>query len=66
MAGKPKAPFFVAVALVIVGLVVFAVYRADIVAPKGDQGKGGTTKAIDPIPDRNWGRRPRTRRTPPR
>jgi hypothetical protein len=48
MAGKPKPAFFAAVALVILGLVLFALYRADIVAPKGDQGKGVAPKDIDP------------------
>lgn len=39
MAGKPNKSFFVAMAVVIVGLVGFAVYRADLFAPKaGDSG----------------------------
>jgi hypothetical protein len=37
MAGQPKAPFYLAVALVVAGLVAFAVYRSDLVAPKVDK-----------------------------
>ncbi len=69
MAGKPKPAFFVAVALVILGLLLFALYRADILAPKpkADQGTGGTagratTGSIRP--SSGPVRRPRTRRTP--
>lgn len=40
MAGQPKAPFYIAVALVVAGLVGFAIYRADIFAPKAP-GPGG-------------------------
>ncbi len=35
MAGQPKAPFYAVVALVVAGLVAFAVYRADILLPQG-------------------------------
>ena len=38
MAGQPKTPFFIVLGLVVVGLVGFAVYRADIFAPKGETG----------------------------
>ncbi|MHB8969510.1 MAG: phosphate ABC transporter substrate-binding/OmpA family protein [Pirellulaceae bacterium] len=51
MAGKPKPAFFVAVALVILGLLLFALYRADIVAPKpkAERGPGETgDTSIDP------------------
>ncbi|MCY3018788.1 MAG: phosphate ABC transporter substrate-binding/OmpA family protein [Planctomycetota bacterium] len=38
--GKPKPLFYVAVFVVVVGLILFAVYRSDIFAPAGrDQGK---------------------------
>lgn len=40
MAGQPKAPFYLAVALVVLGLIAFAVYRADIFAPEGGNGGG--------------------------
>ena len=33
-AGQPKPTFYVALALVVLGLIGFAVYRSDIVAPK--------------------------------
>ena len=66
MAGKPKPAFFAAVALVIVGLVLFALYRADILAPKGDQGKSRPAEGHRSVPDRDWAERLRTRRTPPR
>ena len=42
MAGQPKAPFYLVMALVVAGLVAFAMYRADIIAPKAklqQQGK---------------------------
>ncbi|MGD0896379.1 MAG: phosphate ABC transporter substrate-binding/OmpA family protein [Thermoguttaceae bacterium] len=35
MAGQPKAPFYGVLALVVIALVAFAVYRSDILAPKG-------------------------------
>ncbi|MHB1035066.1 MAG: phosphate ABC transporter substrate-binding/OmpA family protein [Pirellulales bacterium] len=47
MAGQPKAPFFVVLAVVVIGLVAFAVYNADIFAPKPKEGKEGVGK-IDP------------------
>ena len=37
MAGQPKVPFYLAVAAVVFGLVGFAMYRADVFAPKGKQ-----------------------------
>ncbi len=45
--GKPKAGFWVVVVLVVLGLGGYALYRAGILAPEGEQaGKGGDT--IDP------------------
>ena len=35
MAGQPKAPFYLVLALMVAGLVAFAMYRSDILAPKG-------------------------------
>lgn len=48
MNGQPKAPFYVALFLVVAGLLAFAAYRSDILAPKGNihQPPGGG--AIDP------------------
>ncbi len=49
MSGQPKVPFYVALFLVVGGLVAFAVYRSDLLAPKGkmhDGAGGGAT--IDP------------------
>jgi NitT/TauT family transport system substrate-binding protein len=46
MAGQPKAPFFVVLSLVIVGLVAMAIYRADLFAPPGQPAGGEGT--IDP------------------
>jgi len=40
-AGQPKPTFYVALALVVLGLIAFAVYRSDIVAPKPVQPQGG-------------------------
>lgn len=45
MAGQPKSPFYVVLALVVVGLVGFAVYRADIFAPRAKPREVGK---IDP------------------
>ncbi|QDU97428.1 phosphate ABC transporter substrate-binding/OmpA family protein [Lignipirellula cremea] len=43
MAGKPKAPFYLVVGLVVVGLVGFAAWRSwDVIAPKGNQDAPGT------------------------
>ena len=40
-AGQPKPTFYVALALVVLGLIGFAVYRSDLVAPKPVQPQGG-------------------------
>jgi ABC-type nitrate/sulfonate/bicarbonate transport system substrate-binding protein len=50
MNGQPKAPFYIALFLVVAGLVGFAIFRADIFAPKGNQhgGGGAGTGTIDP------------------
>src|SRR5271157_4195949 len=40
-AGQPKPTFYVALALVVLGLIAFAVYRSDIVAPKPVPPQGG-------------------------
>src|SRR5664279_3218845 len=45
MAGQPRASFYVVVAAVVAGLVAFALYRADILAPKG---KTAAKNKIDP------------------
>jgi ABC-type nitrate/sulfonate/bicarbonate transport system substrate-binding protein len=37
MAGQPRVPFYIALALVVAGLVAFAIYRSDIFAPVGKQ-----------------------------
>jgi len=43
MPGQPKSPFYLALGALVIGLIVFAVYRSDILAPKGarDVGTGG-------------------------
>ena len=40
-AGQPKPTFYVALALVVLGLIGFAIYRSDIVAPKPVPPQGG-------------------------
>ena len=40
-AGQPKPAFYVALALVVLGLIAFAVYRSDVVAPKPALPQGG-------------------------
>ena len=48
MAGQPKAPFYLALAVVVLGLIGFAVYRGmDVIAPKPG-GQGGDAPAFDP------------------
>jgi NitT/TauT family transport system substrate-binding protein len=44
MAGSPKVPFYVVLLLVVAGLVGFALWRADLIAPRG---QGGDQEAID-------------------
>lgn len=46
MAGQPKVPFYLAVACVIFGLIGFAMFRADVFAPKGKQDQ--PNEVIDP------------------
>lgn len=46
MAGQPKLPFYIAVFLVVIGLVAFAVYRADLVAPQ-NKPQGAQNEPID-------------------
>ena len=41
MAEQPKPGFYIAVALVVLGLIAFAVYRSDLVAPKAPVPGGG-------------------------
>lgn len=49
MAGQPKPMFYVAVLVVVGGLVAFAASRMDIFAPKGNQGpQPGDNQDIDP------------------
>jgi NitT/TauT family transport system substrate-binding protein len=51
MSGKPKAPFYVAVFLVVAGLVLFALWRANIIgqggAPEVAQGPAGAPLQVD-------------------
>jgi NitT/TauT family transport system substrate-binding protein len=51
-AGQPKPAFYVALALVVLGLIAFAYYRSDIVAPKpaprSDVAKGQPQAKIEP------------------
>jgi len=47
MAGKPKPAFFAAVALVVFGLVLFALYNAGILAPRGEQEQAAQHADID-------------------
>jgi NitT/TauT family transport system substrate-binding protein len=47
MAGQPKGPFYVVVGVVVLALVAFAVYRADIFAPKGQQAGQDPNQKID-------------------
>ncbi len=48
MAGQPKPAFFAAVAVVVAALVLFALYRADVLAPRGNPGGGEAPQEIDP------------------
>ena len=49
MAGQPKAPFYVVLVAVIIGLMVFAIYRSDLFAPK-EPGQGGKGPVAQPGP----------------
>ena len=40
MAGQPKTPFFIVLALVVLGLILFAVTRSDLLAPEGGNKPG--------------------------
>jgi NitT/TauT family transport system substrate-binding protein len=46
MAGQPKAPFYVAVGVVVVALVAFAIWRSDLIAPAGKQASDGSGEPI--------------------
>ncbi|MBN1944477.1 MAG: OmpA family protein [Bradymonadales bacterium] len=49
MAEKPKSTFYLVVAVVIIGLVVFALYRSDLFAPKGGEGQPPEDITAPPI-----------------
>jgi outer membrane protein OmpA-like peptidoglycan-associated protein/ABC-type nitrate/sulfonate/bicarbonate transport system substrate-binding protein len=42
MNGQPKTPFYIALFVVVGGLLAYAAFRSDIFAPKGDIHNGGT------------------------
>jgi ABC-type nitrate/sulfonate/bicarbonate transport system substrate-binding protein len=48
MNGKPKAPFYMVLFLVVGGLLAFAAYRSDLFAPKGKVQEGPGAGDIDP------------------
>ena len=48
MAGQPKAPFYVALGLVVAGLVAFAISRKDVLAPREKVENGGQPTKLDP------------------
>ncbi len=48
MAGQPKTPFYVVLALVVVGLAAFAVYRSGVVDWLAPQGNANKIAKIDP------------------
>ena len=48
MAGQPKTAFFVVLGLVIVAFVGFAVYRSDLLAPKGGDGNKPDVSSTPP------------------
>jgi outer membrane protein OmpA-like peptidoglycan-associated protein/ABC-type nitrate/sulfonate/bicarbonate transport system substrate-binding protein len=47
MAGQPKGPFYVVLILVVLGLVAFAWWRMDIIAPEGQQAQDQTIDASE-------------------
>lgn len=52
MGGRPKAPFYIALLLVIGGLVMFALNRTDLIAPQGTQeNQPSPTPQAPPPPD---------------
>jgi hypothetical protein len=48
MAGQPKAPFYVVLGVVVLALIAFAVYRADIFAPEEKAAVKPGEQQIDP------------------
>lgn len=50
MAGQPKAPFYIVLGVVVLGLIGFAIYRSDVFAPEEKKPGGGATAGseIDP------------------
>jgi len=48
MPGKPKPAFYVVLALIALGLVAFALYRMDVLAPKG-KGAGSGDSPVDKL-----------------
>src|SRR5262245_15665168 len=48
MNGQPKLPFYIVLFLVIGGLVAFAAYRSDLLAPKGKMHEGPVGGPIEP------------------
>src|SRR5262249_8805614 len=59
MADQPKPGFYIAVALVVLGLIAFAIYRSDLVAPKAPV-PGDLVAPKAPVP--GGGEGPQTRR----
>ncbi|MCG3136814.1 MAG: hypothetical protein HJJLKODD_00650 [Phycisphaerae bacterium] len=53
MPGQPKAPFFAVLAVVVLGLIGFAVYRSDIFAPKAKEGGTSTEPIANQTPANN-------------
>ncbi|HQL54422.1 MAG TPA: hypothetical protein PLQ87_06925, partial [Phycisphaerae bacterium] len=45
MAGQPKIPFYIALGVVIIGLIGFALYRSDILVPQGAREGGAAPVA---------------------
>lgn len=50
MAGQPKAPFYLALLLVVGGLITFAVWKSDLLAPKGNQVPGAPAGPAGDVP----------------
>ncbi len=46
MAGQPRAPFYIVLGIIVIGLVVFAIYRSDLLAPEEQKPGGGP---IEPL-----------------
>ena len=54
MGGGPKAPFYIALLLVVGGLVYFAMNRSDLLAPRGTQENQPASPGTEGSDSHSW------------